>query len=211
MPHETHATPETSWFRRPGTAGPGTTNLCYNAVDRHVIGGRAEAVAFAGAAPMSMGQLLELVGTVAGAFRGLGVAEGSTVAVAHGSPRTRLVCVLAGARLGAVAVVVDEPDVPGDHRPDLWVTDRPPRTWTHRPAAVLLDGPEPQDAARDVAWDLALRAGRTDPAGCASVPATTAAYVVGRAVSVAEALAGGDDSEIGLQLHCLVGGHPVAV
>lgn len=208
MPPDLH---DTAWFRRPSGDDPGTTNLCYNAVDQHVIRGRADDLAFTGPAPLRMGQVLELVGTVAGAFRGLAVEEGSTVAIAHRSPRTRLVCVLAAARLGARAVVVGEPDDPGAGRPDLWVTDRLPRTWTHRPAAVLLDGPAPQDDARDVAWDMALRAGRTDPAGCASIAVTTTAYVVGREVSLVEALAGADESEIGIQVSSLVRARPVDV
>lgn len=211
--------PDVTWFRRPGGDGPGTTNLCYNAVDRHVIGGRAEEVALSGPEPVAGGALLELVGAVAGAFRGLGLAAGATVAVTHGSARTRLVCLLAAARVGAVAVVADASDT-GDalrvHRPALWVTDRLPGEWSHRPAAVLLDGPEVDDPARDVAWEVALRAGRTDPAGCVPVAATAAAYVVAvpgspgaRTVTVAEALAGADGSELGLALADLVAGRAV--
>jgi hypothetical protein len=41
----------------------------------------------------------------------------------------------------------------------------------HRPDACIVRGDADLDPTRDIAWDLAVKAGRTDPAGCAKVPA----------------------------------------
>lgn len=204
-------TPDIAWFRRPGGDGPGTTNLCYNAVDRHVIAGRADEVAFCGPDPMSFGAVLELVAAVAGALGGHGVDRSSVVAVTHESPRTTLLCVLAAARLGAVALLPGESADEHTPGPDAWVTDRRPPTGPREAAVVLLDGPEPRDPTREISWDAALRAGRTDPAGCASVDADATAYVVERRVSVGEALAGGGDGALAEQLSSLASGEAVRV
>jgi hypothetical protein len=70
-------------------------------------------------------------------------------------------------------VVALDPDDPAAllaaRRPAWW---SPRGGWTspvHAPAAVLLHGPEVEVETRDLAWDMAVRAGRTDPAPCAPV------------------------------------------
>ena len=40
-------TPEVTWFRAPAGDDAGTLNACYNALDIHVIRGRAEDIALA--------------------------------------------------------------------------------------------------------------------------------------------------------------------
>ena len=110
-----------------------------------------------------------------------------------------LVAALATARLGG--------------RPRRSATRTPTRSRslaTHRPAVALAEGSdsrlvdalaaatEPPRATiwrgdlpggHDLEWDVLMRAGRTDPAPTAELPATAAAFVLGdRTVTVAEAL-----------------------
>jgi hypothetical protein len=42
--------PDVSWFRAPADDDPGTLNACYDALDIHVIRGRAEEIALVGPA-----------------------------------------------------------------------------------------------------------------------------------------------------------------
>ena len=157
-----------SWFRQPAGDDPGSLNLCYHAVDLAVIRGAAldPAVRHPGG-ELDYATLLERVAALAGAMRGLGVVPGAPVGVLLDDPLDELLAVLATARLGAVVLALD-PDDPAAllaaHRPALVVTSRRLDLSVHAPAAVLLHGPEVEVETRDLAWDLALRAGRTDPA-----------------------------------------------
>jgi hypothetical protein len=57
------------------------------------------------------------------------------------------------------------------------------------------------DGTRDLDWEVAVRAGRTDPAPCAPVPPGSTAYVA--EVEVAAADLAGHDSDLGRDLAAL--------
>ncbi|NYG58111.1 hypothetical protein BJ980_001034 [Nocardioides daedukensis] len=199
-----------AWFRTPSGDDPGTLNLTYNAVDLPVIRGHATDPAVLGLRPLDFAGLLELVGAVAGAFRSLGVEPGRVVGVDVSDPHIELVTFLATARLGAVfsasiAAPTDWPalDLPGPH---MVVTDREPVFSDHVPVNVVLVGREPSDETRELTWDLAVRAGRTDPAGCEPVAPGTTAYVLDTAVPVAITPA---DDRLGRIISTLSAGKPV--
>ncbi|MBM4398091.1 MAG: propionyl-CoA synthetase, partial [Deltaproteobacteria bacterium] len=91
----------------------GRLNTCYNALDRHVEGGRADQVALIYDSPIT-GAVLKLtyrelrdrVATFAGALRGLGVGRGDTVILYMPMVPEAVVAMLACARIGAVHSVV---------------------------------------------------------------------------------------------------------
>ena len=96
---------ELSWFRQPAGDDPGSLNLCYNALDRHVVHGRAEAPAVrAEGRTLDFATLLEHTAALAGAMRSLGVAPGVPVAADLDEGLDRLLVLLAALRLGAVYV-----------------------------------------------------------------------------------------------------------
>lgn len=155
------------WFRAPADDA-GTLNACYNALDVHVIRGRAEEVALLdGQRPMSFAGLLTEVGAFAGVLEAFGVAAGDEVVVLDVPPLEDTVARLACARVGAV------------HVDELSPT----------PALVLVGtagshdvGPVPLitvDDTGELGWDMAMRAGRTQPAGCAEVAGDAPLRVVG--------------------------------
>lgn len=173
---------ELTWFRRPAADSPGTLNLCYNAVDRHVIRGAAEHVAVRReAGDVTHMGLLEQVGALAGAMRGLGVDVGSVVAADLQDPLDRLLVLLAALRLGAGFADGASVSTPAD----LAVIDRPgldAGVRIHRALPI-------EDEVHEVDWDLAYRAGRTDPAPCADVAGDAPSYLVGEgAVATRDAL-----------------------
>jgi propionyl-CoA synthetase len=91
----------------------GVLNTCYNAVDRHVEGGRGDQVAIIHDSPVTNSQrkityaeLLDQVSRFAGVLRGLGVAKGDRVIIYMPMVPDTLVAMLACARLGAVHSVV---------------------------------------------------------------------------------------------------------
>ena len=71
------------WFRKPvDSPADGTLNACYNALDRHVIRGRAEDVALVlGTRSWTYARLLTEVGALAGVLRAFGTGVGDVVAV----------------------------------------------------------------------------------------------------------------------------------
>jgi propionyl-CoA synthetase len=88
-------------------------NTCWNAVDRHVAGGRADQLALVYDSPVTgtvrrytYAQLLDQVSRVAGALRGLGVEKGDRVVIYLPMVPEAVVAMLACARLGAVHSVV---------------------------------------------------------------------------------------------------------
>ncbi len=144
---------EVAWFRPPA-GDPGTLNACYNALDIHVIRGRAEDVALdepSGA--WTFAHLLTEVAACAGVLRAFGIGPGDEVALGPVPRVSGIVVALAAARVGAVSVYDDPPaaDVP------MIVTA------TAEGVVLAADGEE-------LPWEVAQRAGRTDPAGCADVP-----------------------------------------
>ena len=90
-----------------------TLNTCFNALDRHVAGGRAEQTALIYDSPVTgtvqrftYAELLEKVARAAGALRALGVEKGDRVVVYLPMIPEALVAMLACARLGAIHSVV---------------------------------------------------------------------------------------------------------
>ena len=145
--------PEVNWFRAPTAGDPGTLNACYNALDIHVIRGRAEDVALTDpGGDWTFARLLTEVGACAGVLRAFGVGVGDRVAIGRVPRATGVVVALATARVGAVSVYDDPP--PADVA--MVVSD------TAHGVVLTAD-------AEALPWDIARRAGRTDPAGCADV------------------------------------------
>ncbi|MGN6132350.1 MAG: propionyl-CoA synthetase [Nocardioidaceae bacterium] len=151
-------------------------------------------------------QLLEKVAAFAGALRGFGVEKGDRVVIYMPMIPEAVIAMLACARLGAVHSVVFGGFAPhelavriDDARPKVVVSAscgiEPTRTVeykpmlaralemsTHTPGACVIKQ-RPQLRAeltepRDVDWDLAMKAGRTDPAECVEVAATDPLYVL---------------------------------
>ncbi|HYO86753.1 MAG TPA: propionyl-CoA synthetase [Dermatophilaceae bacterium] len=91
----------------------GTLNTCYNALDRHIVGGRAEQAALHYESPVtgmshtySYADLLEKVAHFAGVLRSLGVEKGDRVVIYMPMIPEAAMAMLACARIGAVHSVV---------------------------------------------------------------------------------------------------------
>ncbi len=158
-----------TWFRQPSAEQPGTLNLCYNALDRQVIRGRAGDPALV--TPLGVcdfATVLEEVAALAGTLRALGVDRGHPVRIRLADPADALVAELACLRIGAVAGDVSDPVA-------LLTSGE-----ADEPSARVrvLRGPASVDPERDVDWALAVKAGREDPAGCADLAGDAAAYVL---------------------------------
>lgn len=179
---------ELSWFRRPGAGHGtgeegGTLNLCYNLVDLRVVRGEAnEPAVLDGETTISCAVLLEQIASLAGAMRALGVEPASVVGVLLDDPADRLLMLLACFRLGAVHVELSEASAAAEidqYRPHVVATSHPLAYADHAPAACLVRGIASEDDSRDLDWDIAVKAGRTDPAPCAALAPGSTAYVVG--------------------------------
>lgn len=199
---------ELAWFKTPTDGDEGTLNLAYNAVDVRVIRGGAADPAVVGEASLDFAGLLEQSGALAGAMRGLGVQPDQHVGVLLTDPLRELLVLLASARLGATCVVLENGRL-DEFAPHLVVTDTALDPGEHTPAAAILSGIEPSDETREVAWDIAVKAGRTDPAGCEPVAPSSIAFVLDEPVPIASALA--DPSRFGTALAALVAGRPVTL
>ena len=91
----------------------GEMNTCYNAVDRHVEGGRADQVAIIYDSPVTntiqkftYRELRDLVANFAGVLKGQGVEKGDTVIIYMPMIPQAAISMLACARLGAIHSVV---------------------------------------------------------------------------------------------------------
>ena len=91
----------------------GKTNLCYNAVDRHVLEGRAEKAALiwestaqGKSETITYGELYRSVNRFAGVLSNLGVGRGDRVAIYLPMVPEAVVAMLACVRIGAIHVVV---------------------------------------------------------------------------------------------------------
>lgn len=91
----------------------GVLNTCYNALDRHVIGGRADQLALVYDSPVTgskrsytYAQLLDQVARCAGVLRALGVGKGDRVVIYLPMVPEAVVAMLGCARIGAVHSVV---------------------------------------------------------------------------------------------------------
>lgn len=199
-----------TWFRSPQGDDPGTLNLCYHAVDVAVIrGGAGETAVRHAAGELDYAVLLEEVAALGGALRGLGVTEASSVGLLLDDPLDRLLAQLAAIRVGATVVELDG-DAEGrlaEHRPHLVATSRELTTDGYVPPVVLVRGVRVADESRDLEWEVAVRAGRTDPAPCAPVPPGSTAYVADEAVAAVDLP--GHDSDLGRAIADLADRHPV--
>lgn len=180
------------WFRKPVEGDAGTLNACFHALDRHVVRGLAESVAATlDGRDWAFADLLAEVGAFSGALRAFGVGLGDTVLVAPLPPLHEVVASLAVARLGAVrAYAAASADavasVLEEARPRVAVL----------PTALDVDlGEVPLitvDDSSELPWATVMRAGRTDPAPCAEVPAPGVLAVLdGEPISIVSALEGG--------------------
>ncbi len=91
----------------------GRMNMCFNALDRHVVHGRADQTALIYDSPVTHSQrsytyaeLLDLVARCAGVLRDLGVGKGDRVVIYMPMVPEAVISMLACARLGAVHSVV---------------------------------------------------------------------------------------------------------
>jgi acyl-coenzyme A synthetase/AMP-(fatty) acid ligase len=142
------------WFRAPADGDAGTLNACYAALDIHVVRGRADDVALSDPdGDWTFARLLTEVAACGGVLRAFGVTVGDRVVLGDLPRATGVVVALAVARLGAVAAYDDSP-----------AADATVRVRSGEAGVVF--------AVEDdgVPWDIAMRAGRTDPAPCAEVP-----------------------------------------
>lgn len=146
--------PDVTWFRAATDDDPGTLNACYNALDIQVVRGRADDVALAlGGTDHTFAQLLTEVAACAGVLRAFGVGVGDRMVLGWVPPETAVVVVLAAARVGALVAYDNSPGAQG----------RVQVAATEGGVAFHVDGEE-------LPWDVAMRAGRTDPASSADVP-----------------------------------------
>jgi propionyl-CoA synthetase len=157
-------------------------------------------------ASFTYAQLLEQVAAFAGALRGFGVVAGDRVVIYMPMIPEAVVAMLACARLGAVHSVVFGGFAPrelalriDDARPKIVlaascgiepsrvveympIVDRALAIAEHQPDVVIVKQRPQAEATlvepRDVDWDQALKAGRTDPAECVEVKATDPLYVL---------------------------------
>ena len=169
------------WFRAPSDGDPGTLNACYVALDLPVIRGRADEVALVlDGTDHTFARLLTEVAACAGVLRAFGVEVGDEVALGRLPAETSVVAALAVARVGGVASYDESPSPSAKVR--LTATDA---------GVVLVAGGD------EVAWDVAMRAGRTDPAGCADVPGDAVLARRGdQVLPVLAALGASDDQNV---------------
>lgn len=165
----------TDWFRNPtGSPEDAVGNAAYNALDRHVVRGRADEVAVElGERSWTYADLLAESAAFAGVLRAFGVASGDEVAVAPLPDTHALLVALAGARLGAVCRLVEDPAALASDTPRLAVVATDPGAGTDAVPVVTVDG------TGELAWDVVMRAGRTDPAPCADVAGGAPLTLVG--------------------------------
>lgn len=165
------------WFRPPA-GDAGRLNACYNALDVHVIRGRADEVAIVdGQRELSFARVLTDVAAFAGVLQTFGVGVGDEVVALDLPALEDVVVQLACARLGAVLLREPSP------APALAVV------------GTVADhdfGPAPLitvDDTGELAWQTMMRAGRAEPAGCAELAGdATLRLVDGEPVLVAEHL-----------------------
>jgi hypothetical protein len=177
----TSETTDVTWFRAPTDDHPGLLNACYNALDLHVVRGRADDVAaHLDGSERTFAWLLTEVAACAGVMRAFGVDVGDQVAVGSLPQGAGVVTALAAARVGALAQYDDSPGATGK--------------------VIVRGGQDGVVFAVDeeaVPWDVAMRAGRTDPSGCADVPGDAVLSRHGAdTLTVLAALGASDDHQL---------------
>jgi hypothetical protein len=170
-----------TWFRPPADGHPGLLNACYNALDIHVVRGHADDVAaHLDGTGRTFAWLLTEVGACAGVLRAFGVEAGDQVGLGAVPQGIGVMTVLAAARVGAVVQYDDSPGATGQ------VVVR-----------GTADGVVLSAEGEDVPWDVAMRAGRTDPAGCEDVPGDAVLSRHGAdTLTVLDALGASDDPNL---------------
>ena len=149
---------EIVWFRAP-SRDVGTLNACYNALDIQVVRGRADDVAWSGAeGDRTFAWLLAEVAAFAGVLRAFGVRVGDTVSLGRLPLAVSVVAGLAVARVGAISSYEEplESACPSASPGSVRVAMDQGAVVVHADAEKL-------------PWEVAMRAGRTDPAPCADV------------------------------------------
>lgn len=145
---------DVTWFRAPSGDDPGTLNACFNALDIHVVRGRADDVAASlDGRDRTYAWLLTEVAACAGVLRAFGTGAGDRVVLGSLPAEAGVVAVLAAARIGAVAAYDDSAGAEG-------------RVQVRRVDGAVVFSAD----GEDLPWDVAMRAGRTDPAPTADVP-----------------------------------------
>ena len=105
---------DVAWFREPAGDDPGTLNACYNALDLHVIRGRADEVAMSlGGTGRTFAWLLTEVAACGGVLRAFGVGVGDRVVLGSLPAETGVIAALAVARVGALAAYDNSPGADG--------------------------------------------------------------------------------------------------
>ena len=161
----------------------GELNTCYNALDRHVAGGRADQVALIYDSPVTgtvqtftFREMLDLVSRFAGALGRLGVSKGDRVVIYMPMVPQAVVAMLACARLGAIHSVVFGGFAP--HELATRVNDATPKVVVS--ASCGIEGAKvlPYKPLLDAALDLAIH----KPAACVILqrPQVAATLVPGR-------------------------------
>lgn len=166
------------WFRKPVADDPGTLNACYNALDRHVVRGRADEVALVDTEtgkPITYARLLTQVAAFGGALKVLGVGPGDPVAWAFTLEPRGIVALLGCLRIGAVPVFGSMPELEA-HPSRVVALDWeghlkqffPPREGR---TIIVGAGDEQVDRPDDVVpWQTIMQAGNAQPAACEEVP-----------------------------------------
>ena len=180
---------EIAWFRKPTPTNQapydgGTLNLSYQLLDKAIVEGAAdESVLVDIRGSWSHALLLEHVAAFGGALKGLGVLPGDRVLVDLADDLDTVVVLLGASRVGAVTVrpptLLGEAELAmfvASAEPSVVVTSRPGLELADVDPVVISRDPSPVGSA--VAWDVVLRAGRTDPAGAENVAADAASALV---------------------------------
>jgi propionyl-CoA synthetase len=169
--------PFTLWFRG------GRLNTCWNALDRHVAGGRGEQAALIYDSPVTQTiktftyrELCDEVALLAGALRALGLEKGDRVLIYMPMMPEAAMAMLACARLGAIHSVV----FGGFAAPELAtrIDDAKPKLILSASCGIEVQRVIPYKPLLDQAIDIA----RAKPAACLILqrPMLAASLVAGR-------------------------------
>lgn len=217
------------WIKKPNKVGEGwdmsnaRLNLCYNALDRHVIDGRAdddalmyESTVTGKKARFTSAELLDEVARAAGVLAALGVEQGQSVILCMPAIPELAVSMLACMRLG-VAFDVVSPDITAgqiaarinEMKPVVVISSS---SSTERSAASPIDDAlaasehhvgyrvviqtgsvRPHLSDTDFEWEQVMKPGAVQSAGCASVDADAPVFY---SVKEAQSLTAGEMIEL---------------
>ncbi len=190
------------WYRAPTVVFDGSRwypdgvlNTCFNALDRHVAGGRGEQPALVYDSPVTgtvrrytYRELLDEVARFAGVLRGLGVGPGDRVVVYLPMVPEAVVAMLACARIGAVHSVVFGGFAANELA--LRIDDAAPKVVVSASCGIEVSRVVPYKPMLDKAIELANHT----PEHCVILqrPQARAPLVPGRDVDWAEAMGGAE-------------------